>query len=126
MNIKLWLLAREGRARTIQRCLDLGADPDAVNEYSLCAVHYAGIRGWTPVIDTLAAAGANVSVENEGGLTALHYAAYHNHTAAAWALLRCFPPQLDPASRVQMPSCNLVNCCCVPLKIRHFAATVPT
>jgi ankyrin repeat protein len=35
---------------------------------------------------------------NEGGLTALHYAAYHNHTAAAWALLRCFPPQLDPAS----------------------------
>jgi len=37
-----------------------GADPDAVNEYSNTAMHYAGMRGWTPVIDTLANAGANV------------------------------------------------------------------
>ncbi len=44
--------------------------------------------GAAQVIEVLAQHGADVNARNEVDMTPMHYAAYHNRTAAVWALLR--------------------------------------
>eukprot|EP00960_Hanusia_phi_P006236 179535-Hanusia_phi.AAC.3 len=60
-----WIVNYSG---TVPMPEDAGADPNAVNEYSCTAMHYAAREGWSPTIEVLYKYGADVNVKNEIGL----------------------------------------------------------
>ncbi|EKX47409.1 hypothetical protein GUITHDRAFT_137577 [Guillardia theta CCMP2712] len=89
MHKMLWEFSKFGRVKSIATLCEAGADPNAVNEFSCTAMHYAAREGWSPTIEVLYKFGGDLNVKNEIEMTPLHYAAYNNRTAAVWALLRC-------------------------------------
>ena len=97
----------------VEKLLELGANPNAMNKFGMVPLHHAAVAGGSPeVIVALIKAGADVSrvfniyfdyaiifqrhpfLSNEqvdkqdnGGRLPLHWAAGHGHTEVAEALL---------------------------------------
>ncbi len=58
----------------VKLCLEKGAPVNATNSLKLAAIHGAANRGWTPIIQVLADAGAKLDVADVGGRTPLVFA----------------------------------------------------
>jgi ankyrin repeat protein len=58
----------------VKLCLEKGAPVNATNSLQLAAIHGAANRGWTPIIQVLADAGAKLDVADVGGRTPMVFA----------------------------------------------------
>jgi ankyrin repeat protein len=58
----------------VKLCLERGAPVNAVNSLQLAAIHGAANRGWTSIIQILAAAGARLDVKDAGGRSPMTFA----------------------------------------------------
>jgi ankyrin repeat protein len=58
----------------VKLCLEKGAPVNATNSLKLAAIHGAANRGWTPIIQVLADAGAKLDVADVGGRTPMVFA----------------------------------------------------
>jgi len=58
----------------VKLCLERGAPVNATNSLQLAAIHGAANRGWIPIIQLLADAGARLDVKDVGGRSPMTFA----------------------------------------------------
>jgi len=68
--------------------LDLGANPDACDEYGRTALHLAACKGHSEIVRLLLQAGSNPNKKDSNGNTPLHLAACTSHFGVVTCLLR--------------------------------------
>ena len=84
----LMIAARSGKIKGVELLLDLGADPNAKDNYDWTPLHWASHYGKTEAIELLLKAGSDVDAKNNNGYTPLHLTSSNGKTEAIELLKR--------------------------------------
>ena len=87
-NKQLLDSAYNGEMLTVQRCLNDGADIEALTKWRRrTALHLAAMQGHVETVQLLLDAGADTNAQDDGGWTALQYARILGHAKTAKLIL---------------------------------------
>ncbi|MCT4635511.1 MAG: ankyrin repeat domain-containing protein [Rickettsiales bacterium] len=79
--------AKKEDLETIEKLVELGADPNAKNKHGTTALHYAATKGEAKAIKDLVDLGADINDQNDHKMTALHYAVVNKKIESIGELL---------------------------------------
>lgn len=75
--------ARQGNLEALQAFLDLGTDPDVLENTQSTALMYTAYYGYLEASQLLIGAAADLNIRDQGGHTALYWASNQNHPEIA-------------------------------------------